>query len=68
MATFLARIKVSEGKGTAFEEVARNMFRDIHTQEPSCRRYEYWRGAEPRTYYCAANPQNLTEETVDHDE
>ena len=28
------------------------MYRETHANEPKCRRYEYWRGAEPRTYYC----------------
>ena len=52
MATFLAKIKIYEGKEAEFEEVARMMFEATHRLEPQCRRYEYWRGAEPRTYYC----------------
>ena len=52
MATFLAKIKIFEGKEAEFEETARMMFRETHANEPTCRRYEYWRGAEPRTYYC----------------
>lgn len=52
MATFLAKIKIFEGKEAEFEETARMMFRETHKNEPECRRYEYWRGAEPRTYYC----------------
>lgn len=52
MATFLAKIKIFEGKEAAFEETARMMYRETHANEPKCRRYEYWRGAEPRTYYC----------------
>lgn len=52
MATFLAKIKIREGKEAAFEETARMMFEATHANEPSCRRYEYWRGAEPRFYYC----------------
>lgn len=52
MATFLAKIKIIEGKEALFEATAREMFTATHRHEPSCRRYEYWRGAEPRTYYC----------------
>lgn len=52
MATFLAKIKIIEGREAAFEHTAREMFEATHANEPSCRRYEYWRAAEPRTYYC----------------
>ena len=52
MATFLAKIKIIEGKEAEFEATAREMFEATHQNEPSCRRYEYWRGAEPRSYYC----------------
>ena len=52
MATFLAKIKIIQGKEAAFESTAREMFEATHKHEPSCRRYEYWRGAEPGTYYC----------------
>ena len=52
MATFLAKIKIIEGKEAEFEKTAREMFEATHANEPNCRRYEYWRGAEPRTYYC----------------
>jgi len=52
MATFLAKILIREGKEAAFEETARMMWEATHANEPSCRRYEYWRGAQPRFYYC----------------
>jgi len=52
MATFLAKIKILEGREAAFEATAQEMFEATHKHEPTCRRYEYWRGAEPRTYYC----------------
>ena len=72
MATFLAKIKVFEGKEAAFEEVARNMFRDTHAHEPTCRRYEYWRGAESRTYYCMESFDDylgfMQHQTSDHHE
>jgi quinol monooxygenase YgiN len=28
------------------------MYERTHADEEDVRRYEYWRGAEPRTYYC----------------
>ena len=51
MATILAHIRVKPGAETAFEEIARALFRATHEHETGVRRYEYWRGAEPRTYY-----------------
>lgn len=52
MATFLAKIMINEGKEAEFEATARMMWEATHTNEPNCRRYEYWRGAQPRFYYC----------------
>lgn len=72
MATFLAKIKIFEGKEAEFEETARMMFRETHKHEPHCRRYEYWRGAAPRTYYCMESFDNfiafLEHQTSDHHE
>ena len=59
MATFIAKIKIFEGKEAEFEEVAKMMFRETHANEPTCLRYEYWRGAEPRTYYCMESFENF---------
>jgi len=52
MATLLAHIKVFDGSERAFEDVIRPLYEATHRLEPGCRRYEYWRGAEPATYYC----------------
>lgn len=52
MATFLAKIKIFAGKEAEFEATAKQMYEATHANEPACRRYEYWRGAEPRSYYC----------------
>ena len=52
MATFLAKIKIRAGKEADFEATAQQMFEATHANEPNCRRYEYWRAREPRTYYC----------------
>lgn len=58
MATFIAKIKIFAGKESEFEEVAKMMFHETHEHEPTCLRYEYWRGAEPRTYYCMESFQD----------
>lgn len=52
MATLLAHITVKAGHEARFEELAREMYAGTHGHEKDVRRYEYWRGAEPRTYYC----------------
>ena len=46
MATFLAHIKVHEGKEKRFEEIARDLFSATHENEDDVVRYEYWRGSE----------------------
>ena len=52
MATLLAHLKIKPGKEAAFERIAEEMYRRSHGEEAAVRRYEYWRGAEPGTYYC----------------
>ena len=52
MATLLAHITVKAGQEARFEELAREMYVGTHGHEKDVRRYEYWRGSEPRTYYC----------------
>ena len=51
MATILAHIRVREGAERRFEEIARGLYEGTHRLERGVRRYEYWRGAEPRSYY-----------------
>lgn len=51
MATLLAHITVVDGAEARFEELARELYHKTKTLEPWVRRYEYWRSAEPRTYY-----------------
>jgi len=58
MATFLAKIKIISGKEREFETTAKEMFSATHANEPECRRYEYWRGKDPRTYYCLESFNN----------
>ena len=71
MATFLAKIKVFEGKEAEFEETARMMYTNTQ-KEDGLMRYEYWRGTEPRTYYCFESWENyhafLGHQTSDHHE
>ena len=55
MATFLAHIKVHEGREAEFEILARDLFASTHTSEEQVVRYEYWRGAKPSTYYTHAS-------------
>ena len=51
MATILAHIRVKPGTEAEWEAVARELFTATHEHETGVRRYEYWRGSEPRTYY-----------------
>jgi quinol monooxygenase YgiN len=51
MVTILAHITVRAGGEERFEAVARDLYSRTHEDESGVRRYEYWRGAEPRTYY-----------------
>jgi len=72
LATFLAKITIYEGKEAEFEDVARMMYAATHGNEPKCRRYEYWRGAEPRSYYCLESFDDflafMDHQTSDHHE
>lgn len=51
MATILAHIKIREGHEARFEALACEMYKATHANETAVREYQYWRGAEPRTYY-----------------
>jgi quinol monooxygenase YgiN len=51
VATILAHIRVKDGREAEFESVARRLFEATHRDETRVLRYEYWRGAAPRTYY-----------------
>lgn len=51
MATILAHIVVQPGAEARFEGIAQRLYRATHDQESGVRHYEYWRAAEPRTYY-----------------
>lgn len=51
MATILAHLTVKPGAEARFEAIARRLWVDTHEREAAVLRYEYWRGAEPGTYY-----------------
>ncbi|MEI6496558.1 MAG: antibiotic biosynthesis monooxygenase [Actinomycetota bacterium] len=51
MATILAHLQVKPGEEERFEQIARTLYAATHTHETGVRRYEYWRGAAPGSYY-----------------
>jgi quinol monooxygenase YgiN len=72
MATFLAHITVKPGREAEFEHIVAALYRATHEHEPGVRRYEYWRGAEARTYYTHASFDDfhafIDHQTSDHHE
>jgi quinol monooxygenase YgiN len=52
MATLLVHIRVRSGMEARFERVAAELYRRTHDRESAVRRYEYFRGSDPATYYC----------------
>lgn len=72
MATILAHLTVREGHEARFEEIARTLHRETHANETGVLRYEYWRGADPRTYYTLLSftdfPTFIVHQTSDHHE
>jgi quinol monooxygenase YgiN len=51
MATILAHLRVKPGKEAEFEAIAKRLWAATHEHETGVREYQYWRGAEPGTYY-----------------
>ncbi len=72
MATMLAHITVREGQEAAFETIVRRLYEATHRLEPNVVRYEYWRGAAPRTYYTLLSYPDflsfIVHQTSDHHE
>lgn len=72
MATILAHITVAPGKEREFEDLAARLVKATHDNETRVIRYEYWRGAEPNTYYGLLAFQDynafLEHQTSDHHE
>jgi quinol monooxygenase YgiN len=71
MATYLAHIRVHPGREQDFEQIGAELHRGTHEHEPNVR-YEYWRAAEPSTYYVLASFDSfdgfLVHQTSDHHE
>ncbi len=72
MATILAHIRVRPGTEARFEAIARELHDATHRHETRVRRYEYWRGADERTYYTLLAFEDflgfLEHQTSDHHE
>ena len=72
MATLLAHITVRPGSEADFESLARTLHDRTHALETGVRHYEYWRGAEPRTYYTLLSFDDhrafIAHQTSDHHE
>jgi len=51
MATILAHITVKPGTEAEFESIAADLHAGSHAHDRGLLRYEYWRGADERTYY-----------------
>jgi len=72
MTTILAHITVKAGCEAEFEAIASKLYAESHELEPDIRRYEYWRGADERTYYTLLSFDDqqafITHQTSDHHE
>jgi quinol monooxygenase YgiN len=72
MATLLAHITVKPGCESRFESVARTLYDATHANETGMLRYEYWRGADDRTYYTLLSFDDhrafITHQTSEHHE
>ena len=72
MATILAHITVKPGTEAEWEAIAAELYAASHAHEDNILRYEYWRGAEERTYYTLlAFPDHhafIVHQTSDHHE
>jgi len=72
MATILAHLTVKPGEEARFEAIARDLYRETHSHEHGVLRYEYWRGAQPGTYYTLLSfrdfPTFIVHQTSEHHE
>jgi quinol monooxygenase YgiN len=72
MATILAHLTVKPGREQLFEAIAAELYRATHANETRVRRYEYWRGEQPGTYYTLLSFVDeegfLEHQTSDHHE
>ena len=72
MATALAHIRVRPGMEARFEQLVAELYRATHDEEAAVRRYEYFRAADPSTYYCLLSFDDyhgfLAHQSSDHHE
>lgn len=72
MATILAHITVKPGTEGTFEAIAADLHVGSHAHDRGLLRYEYWRGADERTYYTLLSFEDhhafLEHQTSDHHE
>jgi quinol monooxygenase YgiN len=72
MATILAHLTIKPGREQLFEAIAAELYRATHSNETRVRRYEYWRGEKPGTYYTLLSFVDedgfLEHQTSDHHE
>ena len=72
MATLLAHITVRPGAEAEFETLARTLYEQTHTTETGVLRYEYWGGADERSYYTLLSVvdhrASIAHQTSDHHE
>ena len=72
MATVLCHIRVHPGKEAEFEAIGAELHRSSHALDAGLTRYEYWRGADPGTYYVLQSYEDylgfLRHQTSDHHE
>jgi quinol monooxygenase YgiN len=72
VATLLVHIRVRAGMEARFERVVAGLYRQTHERESAVRRYEYFRGADPATYYCLLSFDDyhgfLVHQSSDHHE
>ena len=52
MSTILAHLRVQPGEERRLEDLIRELYAKSQATDPGLRHYQYWRGAEPGTYYC----------------
>jgi quinol monooxygenase YgiN len=52
MTTLLAHIRIKPGKEDKWEAIIADMVAQTFATEAGVRRYEYWKGQEPNSYYC----------------
>jgi quinol monooxygenase YgiN len=72
MSTILAHLRVKPGEESRFEDLIRELYAGSQASDRGLRHYQYWRGAEPGTYYCLLAYDDhrafIAHQTSDHHE